>query len=320
MLRATLKSLLSRKLRLVLSGAGRGAGGDVRVGGVRAHRHAGPLVRPALHRRVRQHRRPGRRRSRSSAGEDFDDDDGSRQHPGRRRWTRSARCRASPSATGVAIADGARVIGANGKVVTIVRPAPVRRWTGSATPAAAAAARGPRDRPPTTRSRSTPRWPRRPASRWATTSACSPCSRKKIFTLVGIFGYPRRQGLPGRHPGRGVHRAGGAGADAGRDRTCTPMWTSRPRRGVSDDAAARPGRRRARRRLRRSRPASSSPTRRPGASARRSAFFNNILHRLRRCGAVRRHLPHPQHVLHHRRAAHPGTGADAGPRRPAGAR
>ena len=37
--------------------------------------------------------------------------------------------------------------------------------------------------------------------------------------------------------------------------------------------------------------------------------------RLRRRGAVRRDLPDPQHVLDHRRPAHPGTGADAGDRR-----
>ena len=57
MLRATLKSLLSRKLRLRPVRPGRGAGRDVRVRRVRAHRHAGPLLRQPVLRHLRRHRR-----------------------------------------------------------------------------------------------------------------------------------------------------------------------------------------------------------------------------------------------------------------------
>ena len=129
MLRATLKSLLARKLRLVLSGAGR-----------RARRHVRGRARSCSPTRWAALRRPVRRGDQNVAVDVRGAEatpapatsDGERppRRPGRGRWTRGrAPCRASQGDRSVD-ADGARVVGSNGKVRHHVRPAAPRRRTG----------------------------------------------------------------------------------------------------------------------------------------------------------------------------------------------
>ena len=106
MLRATLKSLLSRKLRLILSTGGGGARRHVRLRRTGAHRHAGPLVRRPVHRHLRDHRRPGHqglRRDRGITGQPVPANHaGRRRGPvaGGRRASRRRRARSSSTAPG----------------------------------------------------------------------------------------------------------------------------------------------------------------------------------------------------------------------------
>ena len=234
MLRATLKSLLARKLRLVAVRAGRGPRRHVRV---RA-RSCSPT--------------PWAGRSTDSSPASTPTPTSRLGRPrstvptlGRRAGaTHVAGATVQPvgSVTGwpsapVGPADGARVIGANGKVVDLDRAAAARAATGPATaplwscaraagPPAddeiainAALAQGGRGQG------------RRPGRR------ADPAAAQQTFTLVGIFGYGGGRDRQGGSQIDRVHPAGGAAADARRSRTCSPHRGRQGQARVSDDTA-----------------------------------------------------------------------------------
>ena len=242
---------------------------------------------------------------------------------GRRWWTRSSRCRAWPTATGVVIADGARVIGSNGKVVTSFGPPQLRRELDRRERAAASCARGARrsadDEIVDQRGAGQGRRRCRSATQVGVLTAFEP--KKQDFTLVGIFGYSGGRDSHRRRPTRSSFTTPVA----------QQLMLGEPDVFSSIDVQAADGvvrREAARRRRPRALGAGLRGEDRRAAGRRDAAaslkeglsFFNNDPARLRRGGAVRGHLPDPQHVLDHRGAADPGAGADAGHRAPAAGR
>ena len=168
MLRATLKSLLSRKLRLILSGLAVVLGRHVRLRRVRAHRHPGPLVRPAVRRRLRRHRRPGRGEAEGAAGEL----DGERV---------TATVPASTVDRSAAVPG---VAGATGAVVRRRRPADRQQRQGGHLGRAAAARR---------------RTGRRRPTAWSCARAGRPTADNEIAINAGLA---KAGGRQGRRPGR----------------------------------------------------------------------------------------------------------------------
>ena len=155
-------------------------------GSLRADRHAGPLVRQPLRRRSTPtptcRSRPSRRspvaRSRASRP----------ATPCRPpTWTRSQASPACASATGAVVADGARVIGNDGKVVTSLGPprsaATGRRGRPAELREGRGAGRRRRDRRQRRAGQGRQRQGRRPGRR------AHRAASKKTFKLVGIFGY-----------------------------------------------------------------------------------------------------------------------------------
>ena len=186
MLRATLKSLLARKLRLVLSGLAVVLGVMFVSGAfvltdtlgrsfdaVFADAYSETDVAVTAKPKVEVGEFEGEQVPATVPASDDHPDQGRAR---RRRRHRRGR------------ADGARLIGSNGKVVASFGPPQLRRELDRRERPARSCARG-AGRPPTTRSPSTPPWPRTATSSSATRSGCSRCEPKKTFTLVGIFGY-----------------------------------------------------------------------------------------------------------------------------------
>ncbi len=154
MLRATLKSLLSRKLRLILSGLAVVLGVMFVSGAFVLTDTLGRSFNQLFDRHLRQRRRPGDRGAEAGGSRS------GRRHPGRA-IPADVHCGQNPGVSGVAaatgrvIVDGAHVVGSDGKIVPLGRAAPLRRRLAVARSDVDAAYQV-AGRPPTTRSPSTP--------------------------------------------------------------------------------------------------------------------------------------------------------------------
>ena len=304
MLRATLKSLLSRKLRLILSGLAVVLGVMFVSGSFVLTNTLGELVRQPVRQRVLAHAT-----SRSPAKPKLADAAGARTTtaptvPATRGRPDHARCRASPSATGLVHADGAHVIGPNGKVlVTAGAPRFGINWTG--TSRIGSISDGPGTAAPTTRSSSTTASPSRATFTVGDQVGVVRLRRRKhTYTLVGIFGYSGGRDSLGGEQTVAFTTPVAQQLMLGTTRACSPPSTSRPTAGVTDDAAARPRwpptlGRDYRVKTGKQLADESTATLRQGA-----VVLQQHPARLRRRRAVRRHLPDPEHVLDHRGPAH----------------
>ena len=135
----------------------------------------------------------------------------------------------------------------------------------------------------------------------ATGSPSSWSAGRATFTVSGTFGFGderQRRRREHRRLRHGDRPAPARPAGRVRGRCGSPAED-----GVGAAAAARPGRRRRCRRATRRSPASRAREESADASSSALGFFNTVPARLRRGRAVRRRLPHLQHVHDARRAA-----------------
>ncbi len=217
------------------------------------------------------------------------------------------------TATGSASADGARVIGRDGKVVTTFGPPRIgENWNGETDLVKLREGRGPTADDEIAINAATAqggRPPRRRPGRRAHAAAQEDVHRGRDLRLQ------RRAGLHRRRARGRVHRTGRPAADARPEgRVQQHRRPRRPRRHVAAISCGTP-----------SPPRSARTTRcKTGEQLRAQAtdglkeglsFFNNVLIGFAGVALFVGIVPHPQHVLDHRGPAHPRTRAHAGARR-----